>query len=43
MDRDIKVTDPINENQRGDLDAWLPGARIGESPNGPLNPVLYEH
>jgi hypothetical protein len=43
MDRDIKVTEPINENQRGDLKAWLAGARIGESPDGPLNPVLYEH
>jgi ectoine hydroxylase-related dioxygenase (phytanoyl-CoA dioxygenase family) len=42
MDREIEVTEPINENQRGDLDAWLPGARIGESPDGPLNPVLYE-
>jgi ectoine hydroxylase-related dioxygenase (phytanoyl-CoA dioxygenase family) len=42
MDRDIKVTEPINESQRGDLEAWLKGARIGESPDGPLNPVLYE-
>jgi ectoine hydroxylase-related dioxygenase (phytanoyl-CoA dioxygenase family) len=43
IDRDIKVAEPINENQHGDLEAWLPGARIGESPDGPLNPVLYEH
>jgi hypothetical protein len=43
MDRDIKVTEPINKDQRGDLEAWLAGARIGESPDGPLNPVLYEH
>ena len=43
MDRDIKVAEPINESQRGDLEGWLPGARIGESPDGPLNPVLYEH
>ena len=42
MDRDIKVAETANENQRGDLEAWLPGARIGESPDGPLNPVLYE-
>jgi ectoine hydroxylase-related dioxygenase (phytanoyl-CoA dioxygenase family) len=41
-DRDIKVAEPINENQRGDLEGWLVGARIGESPDGPLNPVLYE-
>jgi ectoine hydroxylase-related dioxygenase (phytanoyl-CoA dioxygenase family) len=43
IDRDIKVTEPINKDQRGDLAAWLADARIGESPDGPLNPVLYEH
>jgi ectoine hydroxylase-related dioxygenase (phytanoyl-CoA dioxygenase family) len=43
MDRDIKVTEPINDDQRVDLEAWLADARIGESPDGPLNPVLYEH
>jgi ectoine hydroxylase-related dioxygenase (phytanoyl-CoA dioxygenase family) len=43
MDRDIKVAEPVNESQRGDLEGWLAGARIGESPDGPLNPVLYEH
>ena len=43
MDRDIKVAEPINREQRGDLEAWLAGARIGESPAGQLNPVLYEH
>jgi hypothetical protein len=42
MDRDIKVVEPVNESQRGDLEGWLPGTRVGESPNGPLNPVLYE-
>jgi ectoine hydroxylase-related dioxygenase (phytanoyl-CoA dioxygenase family) len=42
MDRDIAVAEPVNANQRGDLEAWLPGARIGEVPSGPLNPVLYE-
>ena len=41
MDRDITVSEPINDNQRGDL-AWLEGARIGGPPDGPLNPVLYE-
>jgi ectoine hydroxylase-related dioxygenase (phytanoyl-CoA dioxygenase family) len=43
MDRDIKVAEPINKEQRGDLEAWLAGARVGETPDGPLNPVLYEH
>ena len=42
MDRDITVAEPANDNQRGDLEAWLPGARVGAIPDGPLNPVLYE-
>jgi hypothetical protein len=42
MDRDITVTEPTNDEQRGDLEAWLPEARIGATPDGPLNPVLYE-
>ena len=43
MDRDMKVAEPINEDQRGDLEAWLVDARVGEVPDGSLNPVLYEH
>jgi hypothetical protein len=42
MDRDITVAEPANDEQRGDLEAWLPEARIGATPNGPLNPVLFE-
>jgi ectoine hydroxylase-related dioxygenase (phytanoyl-CoA dioxygenase family) len=42
MDRDIEVAEPINDSQRNDLEAWMPGARVGEVPNGPLNPILYE-
>ena len=42
MDRDIKVSEPTNDQQRGDLETWLPGTRIGATPDGPLNPVLYE-
>jgi hypothetical protein len=41
MDRDIKVAEPITGNSEGPR-GWLVGARIGESPDGPLNPVLYE-
>jgi hypothetical protein len=41
MDADIAVTEPTNDFQRNDLAAWLPGAPIGQSPGGPLNPVLY--
>lgn len=42
MDRDITVTEPTNDEQRGDLEGWLSGARIGAIPDGPLNPVLFE-
>lgn len=42
MDRDITVSEPVNDEQRGDLKAWLPGAHIGAIPDGPLNPVLFE-
>jgi hypothetical protein len=42
MDRDIEVAEPVNDSQRNDLEAWMPGARVGEVPSGPLNPILYE-
>jgi hypothetical protein len=42
MDRDIEVREPVNDSQRDDLDAWMLGARLGESPTGPLNPILHE-
>src|SRR6476469_839059 len=32
MDRDIKVSEPTNDQQRGDLETWLPGTRIGATP-----------
>ena len=41
MDADIRVAEPINEHQRSDLRGWMPGARAGEVPETPLNPVLY--
>lgn len=41
MDADITVSEPVNDNQRADLRAWLPGTAVGEVPRSPLNPVLY--
>ncbi|WP_207756919.1 phytanoyl-CoA dioxygenase family protein [Nonomuraea cypriaca] len=41
MDADITVSQPVNDNQRADLRAWLPGAEVGAVPETPLNPVLY--
>jgi hypothetical protein len=42
MDRDITVTEPVNDAQGGDLERWLPETRVGEVSSGPLNPVRYE-
>ena len=41
MDRDMKLAEPKNQNQKNDWDGWCPGAKIGEIINSPLNPVLY--
>ncbi|GAA3767118.1 phytanoyl-CoA dioxygenase family protein [Streptomyces chiangmaiensis] len=40
MDAEMKVAEPANEQQRGDLDFCMPGARVGEVADTPLNPVL---
>ncbi len=42
MDRDMRLQEPLNNNQQADWDAWCPGARIREIIDTPLNPVLYE-
>lgn len=41
MDADITVTEPINDNQRADLNTWMPGTAIGAKPATALNPLLY--
>ena len=41
MDADIRVAEPVNEAQRTDLSVLMPGTRVGEVPDTPLNPVLY--
>lgn len=41
MDEQMKVAPPQNPNQQRDWDRWLPGARLGEIIDTPLNPVLY--
>ncbi|WP_314174782.1 phytanoyl-CoA dioxygenase family protein [Streptomyces winkii] len=42
MDANITVAEPVNDNQRADLTAWMPGTAVGEIPSTPLNPVLYD-
>lgn len=41
VDADITVAAPTTATQ-GDLNTWLPGARVGDPPAGPLNPVLFD-
>jgi ectoine hydroxylase-related dioxygenase (phytanoyl-CoA dioxygenase family) len=41
MDADMVVGEPVNDQQRADLDAWFPGTQPGEPADTPLNPVLY--
>lgn len=41
MDRDMELVEPKNKNQQNDWDSWMPGARVGEIIDSPLNPVLY--
>lgn len=42
MDADIRVAEPTNENQMNDRGWWMPGAEVGQVPDTPLNPVLYD-
>lgn len=41
MDADMRISQPVNDNQHADLARWMPGATVGEIPDTPLNPVLY--
>lgn len=41
MDQDMRLAEPRNEMQRGDRDAWCPGAMPGEIIQTPRNPVIF--
>jgi ectoine hydroxylase-related dioxygenase (phytanoyl-CoA dioxygenase family) len=40
IDSAIRVAEPVNDFQRADIDAWMPGTEPGNVPCTPLNPVL---
>ena len=42
MDKDMKLQQPVNDNQINDWNTWCPGAVVGEVIDSPLNPVLYQ-
>lgn len=41
LDADARITEPTNDAQVSDL-KFMPGAQVGEVPDTPLNPVLFE-
>lgn len=41
MDKDIRLKEPINENQVADWNTWCPGVKVGEVPDSALNPILF--
>jgi len=41
MDRDMRLVEPKNKSQQSDWDGWMPGAKVGEIIDTPLNPVIY--
>ncbi len=41
MDEDMRLAEPKNSNQMADWNTWMPGVRVGEVADSPLNPVLY--
>jgi hypothetical protein len=41
MDAEMRIAEPKNENQHGDLLEWLGSRPVGHLADGPLNPVLY--
>lgn len=41
VDADMRVVEPENENQRRDLELWMPGLKPGDVVDSPLNPVLW--
>ena len=41
MEDGMKVGQPKNQSQQKDWERWLPGAKLGEAIDTPLNPVIW--
>lgn len=41
MDESMRLSEPKNENQKRDWEAWTPTTKIGQIMDDQLNPVLY--
>jgi len=42
IDRDMRLAEPMNPNQRIDWQAWCPDVGVGDIIDAPLTPVIYE-
>jgi len=42
MDKDMRLAEPKNQNQRNDWNDWSPSSKPGQIMSDPLNPVLYD-
>jgi ectoine hydroxylase-related dioxygenase (phytanoyl-CoA dioxygenase family) len=43
MDKDMKLIQPTNSNQKDDWETWCPNAVVGEVIASPINPILFEY
>jgi ectoine hydroxylase-related dioxygenase (phytanoyl-CoA dioxygenase family) len=41
MDKNIRLSEPANDNQVADWNTWCPGVKVGAIVDSPLNPILY--
>ena len=41
MDNQMRLKEPVNDNQKNDWESWCPGAIIGEVIDTEINPILY--
>jgi ectoine hydroxylase-related dioxygenase (phytanoyl-CoA dioxygenase family) len=41
LEEDARLIAPKHKNHQQDWDAWMPGVKVGEIVNSPLNPVLW--
>ena len=42
MDKDMRLADPKNQTQINDWNNWMPGAKIAQEIDSPLNPIIYQ-
>jgi ectoine hydroxylase-related dioxygenase (phytanoyl-CoA dioxygenase family) len=41
LEEDARLIAPKHKNHQQDWDAWMPGVKVGEIVNSPINPVLW--